>query len=246
MAAKRIEWRDRRIGELVAEDERRAAVFAKHGLDFCCGGGRTVGEACEEMGVDYDVVAADLDELDGPPTPAAAEWTLGELVDLLVSVHHARARENLPLLRELSARADTVHGDRHAELREVRELVESLSAEMERHMAAEEQTLFPTIERLLMADRRDGGVEARIELASSIDVLEGEHDRVGGVMRRLRAVTGDFQPPPDVCATYRTLYGMLAQFEADLYRHVHLENNVLFPRALALAGEADAGREAVA
>jgi len=226
-------WGERAVGEVVAEDYRRASVFKAFGIDFCCGGGRTIRAACEEVGADYEALAEALAEAahripDGAPDPASLE--LDGLIDHIVGVHHDYVRASVPVLREFSAKVARVHGQRDPQLHEIRDLVEELARELVQHMDEEEGVHFPRIAALSAA--RAHGVHG--DVGVSTQPLEDDHDRAGELMRRVRSLSDGFTPPPDACATYRATYAKLEEFEADLHRHVHLENNVLFPRAAAL------------
>lgn len=222
-----VDYRHRPVGELVAEDYTRAAVFTRFGIDFCCGGGRNVADACERAGARYDDLEAALRAVDGADategaTDDARSWPLERLIAHIVHVHHGYVRENLPVLRKWTDKVARVHGPRHAELLEVRDAVALLADELEEHMAAEEGVLFPRV-----LEQSGVGTE-------TLDALEDDHERAGDLMKRLRELTNGFQPPADACATYRAAFALLGEFEADLHRHVHLENNILFPRAAEL------------
>lgn len=230
-----VDYRHRPVGELVAEDYTRAAVFTRFGIDFCCGGGRNVAEACERVGARYDDLEAALRAVDGADvtdgaTDDARSWPLDRLIAHIEHVHHSYVRENLPVLKKWTDKVARVHGPRHEELLEVRDAVARLADEMEEHMAAEEGVLFPRV--LALVHGRGAGQSG---LASeTLDSLEDDHERAGNLMKRLRELTNGFQPPADACATYRAAFALLGEFEADLHRHVHLENNILFPRAAEL------------
>lgn len=230
-------WSDRTVGEVVAEDYARAAVLQRYGIDFCCGRGRTVRSACEAAGVEYEVVARAMLEAaaraSGPHGPSdPRSWDLDALADHIVKEHHGYVREALPALRQFTIKVAHVHGARHGELNEIQALVDELGHEMERHMEEEEEVLFPRIAALASP----GGAR---ELRAAIVPLEDDHARAGGLMARIRELSGGFRPPADACTTYRAAYAKLEEFEADLHRHVHLENNVLFPRARAAAEVAE-------
>ena len=218
----------RPVGDVVAEDYGRAAVLRRFGIDFCCGGGRPLAEACERRGVDpSEVVAAvaahdarSSGPADTPPTDPAA------LVDHIEAVHHAWVRETLPVLLHFTARVAKVHGDGWPELRTVAERTHELAVEMEDHMIAEESNLFPQVRAALGS----GGAGASSPLPDAAFVeLEAEHEHAGSLMQEIRELTSDFTPPDPACATWKAAYAKLEEFEADLHRHVHLENNVLFP-----------------
>jgi regulator of cell morphogenesis and NO signaling len=218
----------RTLGELVAEAPGRAAVLDRLGLDYCCHGQRTLIDACTEAGLEADAVAAELGTAreqpgDHPTEPAA-------LADHIEATHHRYLHEELPALHALAAKVLGVHGERHPELADVRRLVDALRADLEPHLLKEERVLFPAI-RSLASGARDlpfGTVQHPIRVMSS------EHDHAGELLASLRDVTGGYRVPDDGCASYRSLYERLAALEADTHRHIHLENNVLFPAAVAL------------
>lgn len=234
MATQARDWSERMVGEVVAEDYRRAAVFQRHGIDFCCGGKRTVGAACEKAGVEYRDVARSLEASDAVHAENGAddtaEWSLTRLMDHIVASHHAYVRETLPVLQQFASKVARVHGQRHEELQEIHALVEELAADMTAHLAEEEDEVFPRLARL--ADEAGAGLDAEA-VKTAVAPLEDDHERAGELMARIRALSDDFTPPADACNTYRATYAKLEEFETDLHRHVHLENNVLFPRAQA-------------
>lgn len=213
-----------RVGNLVTEDLRRARIFKTYGIDFCCGGGISVQEACRRKGIDEEELLSALQQLDGTSSGAMPEvggWSSSFLVDYIVNVHHAFVRQQIPAIRAFAEKVAKVHGHAQPELETVRDRFSTLSAEMEAHMAFEEETLFPAI--LKSGDAVDQQIQA----------AEDEHDAVAGIMAELRAITNNFTPPEWACTTYRALYAHLAEFEQDLHIHVHLENNVLFQKAAA-------------
>lgn len=212
---------DRHVGDLVAEDFRRARIFHQFGIDFCCGGGITVSEACRRKHQDASAVERALTELAGSAPDALSgvqSWSAAFLVDYIVSVHHTYVRESLPALRAFSAKVARVHGHARPELVRVAELVDRLGTEMEAHLTLEETVIFPAIRT------QDPLAYAHIVQA------ESDHEAAAGLVRELRRITDGFQAPDWACNTYRALYVNLAGFERDLFTHVHLENNVLFKR----------------
>ena len=226
---------ERTIGEVVAEDYARAAVFKRLGMDFCCGGNRTVGAACEQAGVRLELLEEALAGADrkarGWPDPRG--WDPGFLANYIVEVHHRYVRETLPVLVEFAHKVARVHGDSQPELSRIRDLVDELAAEMDVHMTDEEVNVFPQITAFLSA-RKTGTPTNGGGLQDPITALEDEHEHAGNLMRQLRELSDGYAPPPSACATYRATYAKLSEFEDDLHRHVHLENNVLFPQVLAL------------
>ena len=233
------------VGDLVAEDYRRAAVLKRFGIDFCCGGGKTLEAACRKQGVALDEVERALDAADGhgsAPQARVTAWTPGFLADYVVNEHHSYVRESIPVLRAFTQKVARVHGARRPELIEIEALFEEVAVEMLEHMAEEEAVVFPRIK----AVAADEAGASEPPLRALIDEMEGEHDRAGDLMREIRRLSDDFQPPADACNTWRASFAKLEEFEDDLHRHVHLENNVLFPKALALeAPQGDGAAEPI-
>jgi regulator of cell morphogenesis and NO signaling len=221
--------RSRTLADLVAENPARATVLDRLGLDFCCHGQRPLTEACEASGLDVADVVAAFDEV-ADATPEG--WTgggRGSLAAYVEDVHHSYLHQELPALRKLAAKVASVHGGRHPELAEVRDLVDTIADALEPHLATEEQHVFPAIEQLAPGTAGDGRLAARIA------TLVEEHTALGAELARLRDLTGSYAVPVDGCASYQSLYERLAALEADTHVHIHLENNVLFPAALVEA-----------
>lgn len=223
---------ERAVGELVAENYARAAVFAEHGIDFCCGGGRTVAEACAASAAEPVAVTAALAALDAAAEETGEDprrWSSRRLVLHIEEVHHDYLRRTLPVLEQWTRKVRQVHGDQHPELHEVESVFRELSEELTRHMEEEEVETFPLFVAL---ESRSGRDQVGVGVPEAlVDALEHDHDEAGRLVRRLRALTDGYTPPPDACTTYRATFALLKEFEADLFHHVHLENNVLFPRA---------------
>ena len=230
---------DTTIRDLVARDYRAAAVFERYGIDFCCGGHRTVQDVCTEKGVDPARVTAEVAEACADARtapPDFASWNASALVAHIVGLHHAYVRRALPSIGAYTAKIAEVHGANHPELREVQQIFAGVTVEMTSHMAKEEQILFPFIDAL--QDAADSGGPAPRPpfgtVGNPIRMMEDEHESAGGAMARIRALTNGYAPPPDACTTYRVALQELDAFEKDLHAHVHLENNILFPKALQL------------
>jgi len=223
------------VGELVAADFRAAAVLSRFGIDFCCGGKRTLADACVARQLDPARVATEVSaacEAADRSAPRFADWEPQALVAFIVGRHHAYVRRALPAVNSYLGKLVSSHGDRHPELREVERLWGVISDEMIAHMAKEEQVLFPYIVQL--ADGADVSTPPFGSIEFPIRMMEMEHESAGDVMARIRQVTDDYRPPADGCTTYRVCFQELQAFEDDLHAHVHLENNVLFPKARAL------------
>lgn len=217
------------LAQLVAEQPARAAVFDRLGLDYCCHGGRSLAEAAEAAGRSLAEVVDALERV-APAPPQPWEHLQGAgLAAHIVETHHRYLWDELPALEALAAKVVSAHGTRHAELSEVRQLVVALRADLEPHMRKEEQVLFPAIARLEAGERSFpfGHV------ANPVRVMMSEHEHAGALLEQLRGVTSEFVVPADGCASYRSLYERLERLEADTHLHIHKENNVLFPAAIA-------------
>lgn len=226
------------IGDIVKRDFRAAAVFQNFGIDFCCGGKRTVAEACQTQQVPATDVLNEINEACQRPdagVPQFGDWDTHRLIAYIVERHHDYVRRVLPALGAYSRKLASVHGANHPELHEVVRLVADVDEEMTMHMAKEEKILFPYIASV--AEAVSLGKQPPAAPFGSIDnpirMMEADHDSTGAAVAQIRALTRDYTPPPDACTTYRVCLEELQTFERDLHQHVHLENNVLFPRARA-------------
>jgi regulator of cell morphogenesis and NO signaling len=223
------------LGDIVAHDFRAGAILDRYGLDYCCGGARSLAEGCVERGISLDLVVSDLEALDN----ASREHLEDEpavLVDYIVSRHHAYVRTSVPVIQEHLAKIVAVHGARHAELRLVHTEFSKVAKELLAHMVKEEQVLFPYIRALADAVRSDGPPPPDMfgTVQNPIRMMEIEHQEAGDGLASIRELTSGYQPPDDACGTYRLALEELEAFERDLHTHVHLENNVLFPKAVEL------------
>jgi regulator of cell morphogenesis and NO signaling len=227
------------IREIVASDYRTAAVFERHGLDFCCNGCRTIEQACHDAGIDQRAVLDELDSvLEAPAvgTPAFDAWDARTLIDHIVTRHHGYVRQAIPGMLDHTRKIASIHGTRHPELVHIASLFGRIADEMTDHMAKEEAILFPFIAAVAaaLASGRPAPTPPFGTVGNPIAVMEAEHQFVGDAMAEIRHLTDGFVPPEDACDTYRVTLRELDVFERDLHEHVHLENNVLFPKALAL------------
>lgn len=221
------------IGTIVAGDWRAAAVFEQFGIDFCCGGRRTVEDACRAAGIDAGAVTLALERLhEVDASEEVSHWPVDRLVDHIVLTHHDYVRAAVPRIAGFLSKLTQVHGARHPELAGIGAEFEELGGELLQHMQKEEHVLFPYIRELNGPQRPGRSPFGTVE--NPIRVMERDHEEAGTQVRRIRRLTSDYTPPSDGCATYRVCFEELAQFERDLLRHVHLENNVLFPRAVQL------------
>jgi regulator of cell morphogenesis and NO signaling len=220
---------DSTLADIVTAHPSAARLFERHGLDYCCGGSRTLSEACVEGGLDRAGVVAELaEQATGDASVPLTALSLIQLVDHIEATYHVPLWRELERLDSLLEKVVRVHGPRHAELRSVHDTFRRLRADLEPHLRDEEHTIFPAIRRLDLAPSRDA---APLGLIEAIDGLAREHDVAGALLSELRMVTSGYRVPDDGCAAYRACYAGLADLEADLHLHVHTENNVLFPAA---------------
>ncbi len=229
------------VGEIAATDFRAAGVFERFGIDFCCGGRRSLADACRAAAADPAAVRHALDEL--PPLRAADDdvtvWPLDRLIDHVIERHHHYVRSAIPAIARHLAKLEDVHGERHPELARVARFFDEVGHELEQHLMKEEQVLFPYVRSLqaLQTDGRALPASPFGTVENPIRMMEREHRDAADELRLIRELTDGFKTPADGCATYRLCMAELEHFERDLHRHVHLENNVLFPRAVALEQE---------
>ena len=229
------------VRDIAVEYPQAVRVFESFGIDYCCGGGQSLEEACRQANVNADVLREALRR------PGAAEeedaggnWataSLEELTDHIVSRHHTFVRRETARLIELLGKVKAKHEGNHPEVKRLGELFQALAAELKLHMMKEEQVLFPMIRQLEEASREEEEDTAAFAgITFPIERMISEHEDAGGVLRSIRSLTGAFQAPPDACPSFRALYQGLEEFERDLHRHIHLENNILFPRAARMTG----------
>jgi regulator of cell morphogenesis and NO signaling len=230
--------KERTIGQLVKDDYRTAQVFQQHGLDFCCGGRRTIQEACESQDVNAGDILQALNQItsNGTKEDNYDQWSLDFLVDYIINNHHEFTRSKLPEIGRYAKKVAEVHGERHPELNKIYYEFTMLHTEIFNHLDKEERILFPYIKQLVEAEKKGTKPEKPEfgEVANPIAMMEEEHDEAGTSMAKIRRLSNNFTPPEDACTTYRLLYENLEGFEKDLHKHVHLENNILFPKALEL------------
>ena len=214
------------VGRLAAEHPLATRVFARHGIDYCCGGGVPLGKVCAAKGLDADAVIAEIRRELGDGSAAPRRWDQAPLIELIAHIlttYHAPLREELPRLDGMTRKVLDAHREKDPEgFTALVEVFAGLRAELEQHMAKEEQILFP----MIMQGRGAGA-------GAPITVMVHEHEVAGAALRRLRELTNDYVVPAEACNTWRALWHGLAALESDLHDHIHLENNILFPRALA-------------
>ncbi|WP_266202986.1 iron-sulfur cluster repair di-iron protein [Pontibacter kalidii] len=230
------------VGELVAKDFRKAQVFKKYGIDFCCGGKKSVKQVCAEKGISQDELEAELLAMDEAEKAREAEydkWDLGFLADYIVNMHHTYVRESIPALYEYTTKIARVHGSRHPELLEVVKHFTNVANELEAHLPKEERVLFPYIKQLEEAKKNGVKLDTAAfgSVQNPINMMEMEHENAGSELEKIRELTNGYTLPADACATYTVAFKKLKEFEDDLFRHIHLENNILFPKAIEMEKE---------
>jgi regulator of cell morphogenesis and NO signaling len=231
----RVELLNKRVGELVVEQPGRSRIFERFSIDYCWGGKKTLANACKATGASPDAVVDALTDADhGELAGSESDWSsrsMGELIDHIVTKHHAYLRTELTRLSEMGEKVARVHGDRFDWLAECHRVFEAMRDELEQHMMKEEHVLFPMIKQIEVANTAPSFHCGNLQ--NPISVMEHEHDDAGQALSKMRALSGAFVPPVDACNTFRAWLHGLAELEADLHQHIHEENNILFPRAQA-------------
>jgi regulator of cell morphogenesis and NO signaling len=225
---------DRTVGELAAEVPTSIRIFEAWKIDYCCGGLTPLSDACAAAGKSVDQFIAELEKAAVVPDASARDWrgdTLKTMASKIVKMYHDYTREELATLIPLATKVQGVHGERRPELEDVKELVQALAGDMLPHMLKEEQILFPYVGQL---EAGDAPTPFFGTVKNPVRMMMLEHDRVGELLATLREVTGDYEIPDGACFSYRELYRRLAEFEARTHEHIHIENNLFFPRAVAL------------
>jgi regulator of cell morphogenesis and NO signaling len=230
------------VRDLAAGIPGATRVFESFGIDYCCGGSRTLADACREASLPVEVLARSLEKAGLAPQPGAErDWrqeTLTALSEHIIDTHHYGARQELDRLEKLFDKVCSRHGENHPELFEAQKTFYQLKQDLIPHMLKEEQVLFPYIKRMEEAAGEDRPVPPPFfgTVRNPVRMMMTEHDTAGDLLKLLRSVTNGYTTPPDGCISFQTLYQALAAFEADLHQHIHLENNILFPRAVEMEG----------
>ena len=234
----------RTVREVALNTPAATRVFEKLGIDYCCGGNKPLAQACGEAHLAIDQVIASIESAARSAqvredTPFAEDWSKAPLSDLIAHInntHHKYTREEIARLSPLFDKVCNVHGPSHPELLEIRHDFQALAQELAVHMMKEERVLFPFIERMEEAAiAREPVIPAPFgSVNNPVSMMIHEHDTAGNLLHDMRKRSDGYQPPAGACTSYKTLYSALAEFERDLHQHIHLENNILFPRAVEL------------
>ncbi len=230
------------IGSFVARDYRTASVFQKHGIDFCCKGGKSIDEVCEAKKINPEALLAELADVSGHSNVEGIDfrsWPLDLLADHIEKKHHRYIEQTTPAIKQFLDKLCKVHGNHHPELFSITEEYNASADELAAHMKKEEMILFPFIRKMVAAKMNK---ETFIRpgfgtVQNPIDIMKHEHDVEGERFRMIAILSDQYHAPADGCTTYRVAFSLLKEFEADLHLHIHLENNILFPAAIEMEKE---------
>ena len=231
------------LAQIVNSNHKAASVFEKYHLDFCCKGKRSLEQACTEQQLAVSQITGELENLFANESNASTvdfdKMNLAQLSDYIVQTHHAYVKNEMPQIYAYLEKVSSKHGERHPEVYKIFQTFAAVKEEMEGHMRKEEVVLFPRIKELQkMSDGENANLQLNINyLQSPITVMEQEHDHAGTLLNDIRIFSNDYTPPQDACTTYRLCFAALKAFELDLHQHVHLENNILFPKAIGMLGQ---------
>lgn len=228
------------IGELVAEDYRAAEVFAKYGIDFCCKGNQTIHDVCEKKKIDENALINDLSDILKSLENSVIDyqaWPIDLLADYIEKKHHRYVQNKTPVIQQYLTKICSVHGKGHPELVEILESFNASAQMLAAHMKKEELILFPYIRKMFVAQDNEVLTPQFGTVQNPINMMKEEHDVEGERFRKIAELTNNYTPPEDACNTFRVTYALLKEFENDLHLHIHLENNILFPKAIAMETE---------
>ncbi len=230
------------VGEIAAKDIRKADIFKQKGIDFCCGGNKTIKEACQEAGISEEEVRAALQTVAATPLAASQnfnKWELDFLADYIINTHHRYVKDNAEVIYGMAVKVAQHHGSNHPELNELAHNVHHFLQDILNHTLKEEQILFPSI-KAGVAKKKDPSYNLNVEpgfIKHPIMVMQREHDVAGDDLTYFRKLTNNYALPEDACNSYNYLFQKMQEFEDDMHQHIHLENNILFPKAIELEKE---------
>lgn len=228
------EFKDLQVGQIVADDFRTSGIFKNAGIDFCCGGKQSIDEACKENKVDMAKLETEINNIKNEPINQALnfkEWDTAFLIDYIINTHHKYVTKSLPELVFYTQKIASVHGEHHPELLDISQKISAVNNELTQHLKMEEEVLFPAIKLCLDKPTKN----TKEIIISEISRMLGEHDFAGKTIDAINLITEGYKLPEDACNTYQVAFKSLKQFEDDIHVHVHLENNILFPKALEMA-----------
>lgn len=227
------------IGEIVAADYRTSEVFEAHGIDFCCGGKIALSTICQEKGIDPAVLLHEIQSIKSKQIDRSQNYTAWELpflADYIVNTHHVYLKENDDQIAAYARKIAGVHGAHHPEVIEIASIFDKINSDMAVHLKEEEEVFFPAVKRADAAKKAGTAPEAKdLEvIKTSLANLAREHEEIGDATHTIRHLSKEYAIPDDACNTFMITYQKLKEFEDDLHKHVHLENNILFPKAANL------------
>lgn len=234
--------KDTQVGDVVKLNFKTAQLFQANNIDYCCGGNKTISEACSETGIEADQLIEQLEKIAesvDPDTEYINSLSPDELCDYIVKRHHSYVKNSIPFLKESLEKICNVHGANHPELFEIRKLFNESAGELTMHMQKEEIMLFPYIQKMVKAKKDDSPISKSAfgSVANPIRMMVSEHETEGSRFDKIAEISKNYTIPDDGCTTYRATFKKLNEFESDLHRHIHLENNILFPKAIELETE---------
>ncbi len=229
------------IGQFVASNYKTAAIFKKHKIDYCCNGNRTIDQACKQQNLDTAIIENEINNILAESSKQEETinfkfWPLDLLTDYVEKKHHRYVREQVPVLNQYLEKLCKVHGKLHPELFEVATLFAECGEELTAHMKKEEMMLFPCVRNLVEADTNKSNLKGFPfgTVQNPIGMMMHEHDAEGNRFRKISELTNNYIAPDDACNTYKVAYALLKEFEEDLHLHIHLENNIIFPKSVTL------------
>jgi regulator of cell morphogenesis and NO signaling len=230
--------KEKTVGEIVADDYRAATIFESFGIDFCCKGNKTIDEVCESKGIKKNLLLNHLEKKLGPVSNETVDyksWSIDKLADHIEGKHHKYVEERTPVLQQYLNKICMVHGRQHPELLQIKELFERSACDLAAHMKKEELILFPAV-RKMAAAHVSGSMQPMHfgTVKNPIHRMMHEHEVEGDIFRKIAELSNNYTPPSDACTTYKVAFIMLKEFESDLHLHIHLENNILFPKSVEM------------
>jgi regulator of cell morphogenesis and NO signaling len=225
------------LARIVNDNHKAANVFEKHQLDFCCNGKRSLQQACDELNLSVDQIISEIEIVasDSSHSGDYDKMSLTELSNYIVTTHHKYVKHEMPLIFSYMEKVAAKHGEKHPEMLQVLDTFAELKKEMIEHMQKEEVILFPGIRMIEIQTLTNGEIEGNLSyVESTITMMEQEHEHAGDLLKQIRDLTNNYTLPVEACTTYRLSFAALQAFEIDLHQHVHLENNILFPKAIKL------------
>ncbi len=228
------------IGQIVAENYNAARVFTAHSMDFCCGGGVTLAKACQQHKTDLNQILMELESAFKAKSDVSFEThTPDQLIDSIMNVHHRYIKTTVPAIQVQLEKLCRVHGEKHPELWEIKNSFDEGATALMAHLQKEELVLFPFIKAMVASKRDEFELSPPHfgDIENPLQMMEHEHNSEGSRFRRIKELTNNYECPADACQTYKVTYAMLKEFEDDLHKHIHLENNVLFPQTRQLFKE---------